>query len=84
MISEDLFNQGPATLAIVLPITSRLRPIPTRIWLAPPEGGLKTESQILCDSVRSLSKERLIVRWGDVEPRTLDRIADCLRILMGL
>ena len=84
MISEDLFNQGSATLAIVLPITSRLRPIPTRVRIAPPEGGLKSESQILCEVVRSISKERLIVRWGDVQETTLDRIADCLRILMGL
>jgi mRNA interferase MazF len=84
VISEDLFNQGPADLVIVLPLTSRLRPIPTHISVSPPEGGLKVASQILCEAVRSISKDRLILRWGEVSQPTLDRVADCLRILQGL
>lgn len=84
VISEDLFNQGPADLVIVLPLTSRLRPIPTRIRIAPPQGGLKVESEILCDAVRSISKTRLVLRWGEVAPSTLDQVDDCLRILLRL
>jgi mRNA interferase MazF len=84
VLSEDLFNQGPAALVIVLPLTSRLRPIPTRVRIVPPEGGLKVESQILCDAIRSLSKDRLLLRWGEAQPATLERVADCLRILLRL
>jgi len=84
VISEDLFNQSPADLVIVLPVTSRLRPIPTRIRIPPPQGGLKVESEILCEAIRSISKNRLILRWGDVAPATLDQVDDCLRILLRL
>jgi mRNA interferase MazF len=84
VISEDLFNRGPADLVIVLPITSRLRPIPSHVPLAPPEGGLRVPSAVLCDAVRSIAKQRLLQRWGSLAPPTLASIEDRLRILMGL
>lgn len=84
IVSEDLFNRGPADLVIVLPLTSTLRPIPSRVRLSPPEGGLKVESDVLCDAIRSISKERLLVRWGMVRPGTLEEIEDRLRILLRL
>ena len=84
VVSEDRFNQGPAELVIVLPLTSTLRPIPTHLPVHPPEGGLKNSSAILCDSVRSISRERLVKPWGSVTDSTLEQVEDCLRILMGL
>ncbi len=84
IVSEDLFNRGPAGLVIVLPVTSTLRKIPSHITVAPPEGGFKKPSQILCEMVRSISGERLLSRWGKVHPPTLLRVEDCLRILLRL
>ena len=84
IISEDDFNQGPAGLIIILPITSTQRPIPTQIHLSPPEGGLKTPSAILCDAIRSISTDRLVKHWGRVSGRTVAEIEDRLRILLSL
>ena len=84
VISEDLFNQGPAGLVVVLPLTSTDRGIPMHVPIDPPEGGLKNRSVILCDSVRSIAKERLTRRWGHISPATLAVVEDRLRILMGL
>ena len=84
VISEDLFNQGPAGLVVVLPLTSTDRGIPMHVPIDPPEGGLKNRSVILCDSVRSISKERLTRHWGYISPVTLAAVEDRLRILMGL
>jgi mRNA interferase MazF len=84
VVSEDLLNRGPAGLAIVLPMTSTVRPIPSHVVVAPPEGGLKTRSAVLCEAIRSLSSDRLIQRWGVVAAPTLARIEDCLRILLRL
>jgi mRNA interferase MazF len=84
IVSEDLFNRGPAGLVIALPITSRLRPIPSHVRIKPPEGGLTVESAILCDAVRSLSKERLVKRFGSVTKETMAAIEDRLRILLRL
>jgi mRNA interferase MazF len=84
VVSEDLFNRGPAGLVIVLPLTSTVRPIPSHVAVSPPEGGLKSETAILCEAIRSISTDRLIQRWGAVAPRTLTRIEDRLRILLRL
>lgn len=84
VLSEDIFNKGPADLIIVLPITSTFRGIPSHISIKPPEGGLKIASVILCEAVRSITKERLVNRLGKVSPTTLSSTEDWLRILLGL
>jgi mRNA interferase MazF len=63
IISVDLFNQGASGLAVVLPITSKEKGIPFHIAIAPPEGGVKTQSFIKCEDVRSISVERFDKRW---------------------
>jgi len=84
IISVDLFNQGPAGLVVVLPITSKQKGIPFHVELSPPEGGLKTLSFIKCKDVRSISTERLEKRLGSVSLKTLAAVEDRLKILMGL
>lgn len=84
VVSDDVFNRGPAGLVIVLPITSILRAIPSHIEVVPPEGGLKTRSAVLCEGVRSISTDRVLRRWGAVSPRTMSAVASALRFLMTL
>ena len=84
VVSDDLFNRSRAGLVIVLPITSALRPIPSRVEIAPPEGGLKVRSAVLCEGVRSISTERLVRRWGSVSHRTMTAVEIVLRYLMRL
>jgi mRNA interferase MazF len=84
VFSVDVFNAGPADLVFVIPITSHLRPIPTQVALCPPEGGIKVESAILCDALRSVSKQRLCSKWGRIGPATLNKVEDRVRILLGL
>ena len=84
VISEDLFNRGAAGLVIVLPLTSTIRGIPSHVPVAPPEGGVRNASAILCEAVRSVSIERLVARWGAVESRTMAAVEDRLRMLLRL
>ncbi|NMG19674.1 type II toxin-antitoxin system PemK/MazF family toxin [Brasilonema bromeliae] len=84
VISVDLFNQGASGLVVVLPITSKEKGIPFHVELNPPEGGLKVQSFVKCEDVRSISVDRLEKRWGTVSPKTLTAVEDRLRILMGL
>ncbi|MBI4641616.1 MAG: type II toxin-antitoxin system PemK/MazF family toxin [Candidatus Tectomicrobia bacterium] len=84
VISEDLFNHGPADLVIVLPLTSTHRDVPSHVPITPPEGGIKTPSVILCEAIRSIAKERLLQKWGMVSQATIAAIEDRLRILLGL
>ena len=84
VVSVDLFNQSRADLVVVIPITSTLRNIPFHVVVQPPEGGLTHPSALLCEAVRSISKDRLINRWGSVAPHTMAKVEDRLRVLMGL
>jgi mRNA interferase MazF len=84
IISDDSFNKGPADLVIALPITSKLKPIPTRVSLTPPEAGLKVPSEIICEAIRSLSKGRLMHFYGTVSDSTLQAVEYRLKMLLRL
>lgn len=84
VVSVDAFNQSRADLVVVIPITSTLRPIPFHVVVQPPEGGLTNPSALLCEAVRSISKDRLVTRWGTVSAATISQVEDRLRILLHL
>lgn len=84
VVSVDPFNQGPAGLVIVLPITSKAKGIPLHVPVKPPEGGVRSTSYIKCEDVRSVAKERLTRRMGVISPTTQAEVDDRLRILLGL
>lgn len=84
VISVDPFNQSPAGLVIVLPVTSKNKGIRSHVEVLPPEGGVREASYVKCEDVRSISTERLVSRWGRIRPDTLRLVEDRLRILMGL
>jgi mRNA interferase MazF len=84
VVSEDLFNRGPAVLVIVLPMTSTIRSVPSHVAVSPPEGGVERPTAILSEAVRSVSAERLVERWGAVDRRTMAAVEDRLRILLHL
>jgi mRNA interferase MazF len=84
ILSEDIFNKGPADLVMVAPLTRTRREIRWRVPVSPPEGGLSGESFIQCESVRSVSKQRLRRLRGRIAGSTLQEVEDRLRILLGL
>ena len=84
IVSVDPFNHGPAGLVVVLPITTRDKGIPLHVAVDPPEGGLTRRSFVKCEEPRSISKDRLTKRTGELAPPTLEEVGDRLRILLGL
>src|SRR5688572_10852224 len=82
ILSADAFNASSADLVAVLPITSKPRKLPSRIRIAPPEGGLRVESWVICEQVRTVSKRRLSSRLGAVLPSTLRSVSDVVRLLL--
>jgi mRNA interferase MazF len=88
VVSEDAFNQGLAGLVMTVPLTSKVgksKNIPAHVPVNPPEGGLKTPSVILCDQLRTISKDRLgQAPWGTVSAATLAEVEKVLRMLLGL
>lgn len=85
VISTNSFNHGPSGLVVVLPLTRTNRHIPLHIPILPPEGGLTSPSYVLCDAMRSISRDRLgNAAWGHVSPSTFNRIEEALRTLLEL
>jgi mRNA interferase MazF len=84
VVSVDLFNKGPAGLVIVIPITTKEKGIPLHVEIKAPEGGLTKRSFIKCEDIRSVSREQLVQRLGQVTRSTLDAVEDRLRILLDL
>jgi mRNA interferase MazF len=84
IVSNDLFNHGSIGLVTVVPITSKARSIRTWLRLEPPEGGLPQASFVICDQVRTVSKDRLGKRFGAVSPHIMAEIDRRLKYLMDL
>ena len=59
VVSEDQFNQSPAGLVVVTPITGTDPGISAHIRVAPKEGGLTKMSLIMADQIRTISVRRL-------------------------
>jgi mRNA interferase MazF len=84
VLSVDLFNEGPAELVVVAPITRSDRKLRWHVPVRPPEGGLVAEGFIRCEKLRAVSKHRLKRRRGEVSDTTLQQVEDRARILLGL
>jgi mRNA interferase MazF len=80
VVSVDPFNAGRSGLVVVLPITSRVRPLPLHVPINPPEAGLRLPSA----AARSIDRRRLIERWGAASSATMNLVEGCLRHLLGL
>lgn len=83
VISDDIYNHGPAEKHIVLPITSHDKGIPYHMAIHPPEGGLRTTSYVLCDDIRSVSRDRFLKRLGVVSTGAMNAGRLNVEILLG-
>jgi mRNA interferase MazF len=84
IVSVDLFNQGPAGLVVILPMTTKAKGIPFHVEINISEGSLTRRSFIKCEDIRSIAKERLSKRVGGVSEETMNAVEDRLRILLNL
>ena len=84
VLSVDEFNAGLAELVMAVPFTTRQRPLPSRVSVEPPEAGLTRPSDIRCEDLRSLSRERFESRLGQVSSATMAHVEEILRALLDL
>jgi mRNA interferase MazF len=83
VISDDNFNKSLAEMLIVLPVTSKYKGIPFHVSLKVGDTGLKLESYVKTEDVRSISKQRLHKYIGFVDEAKLNEITEILGILLG-
>jgi mRNA interferase MazF len=84
VVSQDIFNEGPAQLDMMIPLTTTARNIPLHVEIKPPAGGLKRRSFAMCENLRSISRERMSKRLGSIDRVTMREVEDRLRALLDL
>jgi mRNA interferase MazF len=84
IVSNNILNHGSADLVTVVPVTTKGRPIRSFLRIDPPEGGLAQTSFIICDQVRTISKERLGKFCGVVSAGTLAEVQRRIKFLLDL
>jgi mRNA interferase MazF len=85
VVSTDRFNEGPAELVVILPITSKAKGIPWHVALKAGGGtGLRTESFAMVEAIRCVSRDRLARRLGAVPHGIMGEVETRLRILLEL
>ncbi len=86
IVSRDAINRSSPVI-IVVPLTSWAegrRIYPSQVSIHAPEGGLGADSIALGEQVRAIARNRLVSRWGALEPGTVRRIDRGLLIALGL
>ena len=85
IVQNDVANRHSA-ITIVAVITSQFDQTlyPTELLISPPEGGLRTESVALLNQIRSIDKQRLVRRLGNLRPETMERVDRAILISVGL
>lgn len=85
VISNDAFNHGYAHLHVILPLTSKNKNNPLHVRIPQGEAELEKESFVLCDQMRTVSRQRFKGRsFGSISDETLEVIEDRVRILLNL
>jgi mRNA interferase MazF len=85
ILQNDIANRhSPVT--IVSAITSQFEePLyPTEVLLKAGEGGMKKDSVILLNQIRSVDKKRLVRRLGAISAEAMHRVDRSIKISLGL
>lgn len=84
VVSADQLNRSRAELAVVVPVTTTRRRLPSHIEIEPGDSGLSHTSYAKAEDVKSVSTQRLVRRLGAVSSDQLNRAEHALRLLLGL
>lgn len=84
IISSDRLNHSRAELAIVVPVTTTRRGLPSHIEIEPGDSGLEHTSYAKAEDVKSVPTTRLVRRLGSIQADRLSRTEHALRLLLDL
>ncbi|MGP0072766.1 MAG: type II toxin-antitoxin system PemK/MazF family toxin [Bryobacteraceae bacterium] len=86
VIQNDIGNRF-SSLTIVAAITSNISAVsyPIEVVIDPtPGNGLENRSSIRLDQIRTVDRQRLVRRLGVVDPETMAKVDEALKISVGL
>jgi mRNA interferase MazF len=78
VVQNDLANRTSPTVTI-LPISSNIdRIFPFQVQISAGEGGLSRNSKVLCEQIRTVSRQRLLEPLGQLSSERLGEIRAAL------
>ena len=85
IVQNDVANEYSPVVTIAA-ITSAVghQKYPTEAHVGAQEGGLKRDSVILLNQIRTIDKRRLVKRMGQLSRATMKQVDEALRISLGL
>ena len=85
IFQNDVINKYTTTI-LAIPLTTNLRraSLPSCVQISKGEGGLASDSVVLCHQLRVLDKTRLMRKLGIVNPNTMSAIESCVKFTTGM
>ena len=85
IVQNDRGNRFSPTV-ICAAMTSRLgkNDLPTHVWVSTRDSGLKSDSLVLCEQIRTIEKKRLKGRAGRIAGLAMARVDEALLAAMGI
>ena len=85
IVQNDRGNRFSPTV-ICAAMTSRLgkNDLPTHVWVSARDSGLRSDSLVLCEQIRTIEKKRLKGRAGRIAGLALARVDEALLAAMGI
>jgi mRNA interferase MazF len=85
VFQNDVISRFTTTV-LAIPLTTNLRraALPSCVQVASGEGGLESESVLLCHQLCVLDKTRLQRKLGTVSPETIAAVERCILFTMGM
>ena len=85
IVQNDRGNRFSPTV-ICAAMTSRMtkNDLPTHVWVSAKDSGLRSDSLVLCEQLRTLEKRRLQAPVGHVDHLVIRRVDAALRAALGL
>ena len=85
IVQNDRGNRFSPTV-ICAAMTSKLgkSDMPTHVWISAQDSGLRCDSLVLCEQIRTLEKRRLRTRAGRIDGLALARVDRALLSALGM
>lgn len=85
IVQNDITNQySPVTIVAAISSQFDTNLYPTEVLIANGEGGLKVNSIVLLNQIRSIDKKRLVKKLGGLKMATMHKVNESLEISLGL
>ena len=86
LIIQNDFGNKVSPITIIAPLTTKIysKDFATNVFLLKKDSGLKVDSTILLNQIRTIDKKRMIKRISNLDSELMRRVDIAIRISLGL